>query len=353
MRRTILDSQPPVDPYLRGSVDVVIPVRDGEKTIFPTLTSVLDQTVTPRNIFVVDDGSKDDTANIVRGFGSGLIKLITTPPASISHARNTGIARSRAEFVAFLDADDRWHPDKLRRQLQVFTENNNAAVVYCGSALLDSSGAVRDIVAPSLSGFVLKDMLAGGYAGNSSCIIVRREALLQIGAYDETLIYGQDTDLLLRLARLYEFDFADDILTYVIQNPSSITLRQAGAEIHMEFLLARISVYEKWCPTNSISFRVAQAFRKQVMAAAVRRKYGWRWMLRLRANLLSRSPIMGRKVWRNHAIFGGWIALATLVYPIQLLTRKAKVAIWAIKTSTSSGYQESRARVGHAHAYTD
>jgi glycosyltransferase involved in cell wall biosynthesis len=320
------------DNVFRGAVDVVVPVRDGAKTISAALRSVLRQTTLPSRIIVVDDGSKDDTASIVADIGNDLIEFVRTPPVSISHARNIGVKASRAEFVAFLDADDLWHPDKLRRQLRVFTEHENAAVVYCGTVKRRPSGTIRDLVPPSLKGFVLQGLLSGGHAGNSSSIIVKRKALLQIGGYDETIIFGQDVDLLLRLATRYEFHFADEFLVDVSEHPDSITRRRSGndtlsgGEMYMELLIARISVYEKWCREHKISVRITQAFRKQIAAAAVRRRYGWRWMRQLRTQLQSRSPEMGRKIWSNHAVFAGWITLATLAYPFRLLARRLKVA---------------------------
>src|SRR5689334_22261940 len=94
------------------TVDVVIPVRDGAKTILQALDSVLRQTEPPTRIIVVDDCSQDDTAHIVAAADNSLIQLVSTPPFGISHARNVGIEASRAELIAFLDSDDRWHPDK-------------------------------------------------------------------------------------------------------------------------------------------------------------------------------------------------------------------------------------------------
>ena len=89
---------------------------------------------------------------------------------------------------------------------------------------------------------------------------MKRKALLQIGGYDETVIFGQDADLLLRLATRYEFHFADEFLVDVIQHPDSISCRRSGnetlsgSEMHIELLISRISVYEKWCREHKISF---------------------------------------------------------------------------------------------------
>ena len=179
-----------------------------------------------------------------------------------------------------------------------------------------------------------------------SSIIVRRDALLHIGGFDEALSFAEDTDLWLQLASQYEFFFANDILTDVVNNPNSVTRRPTGAETIMENLLQHISIFEKWCPPNvirgphlgktagNVDWRIiVQEFRKKIVVFAVRRKYGWQWMLRLRAKMLTRSPIMGRQIWPSHTIFAGFIVLAALAYPVRLLARKmqTKLAITSIR----------------------
>lgn len=314
-------------PSLRGAVDVVIPVRNGARTILQTLTSVLGQTVTPGRIIVVDDGSTDDTVQIVANVDSDLIELVTTPPVGASHARNRGIEASRAEFIAFLDADDRWHPDKLQRQLEVFAGDPDASVVYCGYAMLRPSGAMVEIRSPCLRGLVFDELLKGGFAGNSSSIVVKREALRQIGGYDESLGFAEDTDLHLHLAQQYKFNFAEEILAYVIENPDSVTRRPASTKTQEEFLLQNISMYEKRCPQSRLPHRVLQNLRKRILYLALRRVDGWRWMLRLRMQLQGSSPLSMRKIWPNHAVFAGWIAIGTIEYTNRWLIRCAKSAI--------------------------
>ena len=322
--------KPPSDPSLRGAVDVVIPVRNGARTILTTLASVVGQTTLPRRIIVVDDGSTDDTANTVASISNKLVQLIKTPAIGVSHARNTGIEASRAEFIAFLDADDRWHPDKLRRQLQVFAGNPEVAVVYCGYALLRPSGTTVETQGPTLRGFVFNRLLAGRFGGNSSCIVVRREALLHVGGYDESVSYSEDGDLHLRLSHHYKFDFARDILAYVIENPDSVTRRPASMEGQQEALLQNISIYEKWFSSNKVPHQTVQNFRKCITYTAVRRRYGWRWMLELRAKLQRRSPMSARNIWPSHATYAGWIALATLQYTIRGSARAMRLATAAM-----------------------
>jgi glycosyltransferase involved in cell wall biosynthesis len=350
MRGTSLGLQPWFEPAFRGKVDVVIPVRNGARTILPTLTSVLAQTIPPRRIIVVDDGSTDDTVNIVTNLGSKLIELVRTPPVNASHARNTGIQASQAEFLAFLDADDRWHPDKLRRQMEVFARDPDATVVYCGYALLHPSGTVIEVQLPSLRGFVFNKLLAGRFAGNSSSIVARRDALLHIGGYDEQLSYAEDTDLHLRLAHRYKFNFAEGILTYVIANPDSLTRRPASLEAQEEFLRQNISMYEQWCPRNRMPHRVAQNLRKRIVYLAVRRQSGWRRMLRSKAALQASAPNSMRQIWPNHPMFACWIALGTLGYASRLLARPIKLAMASVSRRGRPQIWDSQKQASVEHA---
>jgi glycosyltransferase involved in cell wall biosynthesis len=239
-------AEPPFGRSLCGTVDVVIPVRDGAQTIVLAIQSVLAQSRQPRRIIVVDDGSTDNTAALVSRMDSPLIDLIKTAPVGVSHARNTGIKAALAEFVAFLDADDRWHKDKLDLQLQVCSANANAAVVYCGEVMLQPTGAVTRIRTPCLRGAVFDETLGGGFVGSSSSIVVRREALLQIGCYDEALSFAEDYDLHLRLAYIRSIDFTPNLLTYIFENPNSFTRRSVDSKLAVKKLLQEISVYEKW-----------------------------------------------------------------------------------------------------------
>lgn len=110
------------------AVSVVIPAFRAEHTIRRAVDSVLAQTVPAREIIVVDDGSPDNLGEVVRQYGPPVI-LIRQPNCKTAHARNRGIDRARGDFVAFLDADDYWEPDKLELQLATFAAHPELGVV--------------------------------------------------------------------------------------------------------------------------------------------------------------------------------------------------------------------------------
>jgi glycosyltransferase involved in cell wall biosynthesis len=151
-------------------VDVVIPVFNGRETIRAALASVLaGQGDCVHRIILVDDGSSDDTAQVVQGLGSPLIELVRTPNQGVARARNLGIEKSTAEWVAFLDADDVWMPGKLQAQLTA--ARKHGAGFVCGSVSAQS-------VMPS--GTISAKVLARGNFVATSSALVKRSVLQQI-----------------------------------------------------------------------------------------------------------------------------------------------------------------------------
>jgi glycosyltransferase involved in cell wall biosynthesis len=154
----------------QACVDVVIPVFNGRQTIIAALNSVLTgQGDMVRRIIVIDDGSSDETAEIVQRLKNPKIELVSTPNQGVSRARNLGIERSGAEWVAFLDADDVWMPGKLEAQLRIAQEAG--AGFICGSVSAQSTMSSCRI-SPRL--------LARGNFIATSSVLVKRNVLHQI-----------------------------------------------------------------------------------------------------------------------------------------------------------------------------
>ncbi len=151
-------------------VDVVIPVFNGRETIRAALVSVLEQQgAWVRRIMVVDDGSRDDTAQVVQSLGSPLIELVRISNQGVATARNIGIEKTTAEWIAFLDADDVWMPGKLQAQLTIAREQG--AGLVCGSVSVQSVMASGPISAKALA--------RGNFVATSS-VLVKRSVLQQI-----------------------------------------------------------------------------------------------------------------------------------------------------------------------------
>jgi glycosyltransferase involved in cell wall biosynthesis len=187
-------------------ISVIIPVYNGEKTIEETIESVLNQTFKDFELIVINDGSQDGTLEIVDRIQDPRLQVFTYPNGGQSASRNWGVSHSRGEFIAFLDADDLWTQDKLESQLRALQDNPQAAVAYSWSHCIDESGKfIRDASHSTASGDVYAKLLLADFLDNGSNPLIRRQALTEVGSFDETLPPAEDWDMWLRLAARYHF----------------------------------------------------------------------------------------------------------------------------------------------------
>jgi glycosyltransferase involved in cell wall biosynthesis len=186
-------------------VSVVIPTYNRADLLGRAIASVLAQTYSDFELFVVDDGSRDHTASVVERFGDPRIHLVRLPTnRGQSAATNAGIACARGAWIAFLDSDDEWLPQKLEWQMDRVGREPDAqpAVVYCAcyrqrpneKSQVRPKGALPE-------GDVIDSLLSNKQAPTPSAYMVRRDALEEVGGFDETLPAAVDIDLWLRLAR--------------------------------------------------------------------------------------------------------------------------------------------------------
>lgn len=197
-----------------GLVSVIIPTYDRERRLARAIASVTAQSHAAWELIVVDDASTDGTAEMVRALGDPRIRLIRHDRnAGVATARNTGMKAARGDFIAFLDSDDTWRPDKLKLQLDLLHRRGPAVgLVYSGLVTRREDG-LGPAWRPAARGNVLPDMLAGNavHLGTSS-VLMRREVPDTIGGFDETLPANEDHDYWTRAARFYAFDFVPEPL---------------------------------------------------------------------------------------------------------------------------------------------
>jgi glycosyltransferase involved in cell wall biosynthesis len=214
-------------------VTVVIPAYNAATTIDETLRSVRAQTHANMEILVVDDGSQDDTLAIAR-LHAGIdprIEVISQSNAGVAAARNAGWQRARADYIAFVDADDLWSPIKIERQLAALQAGGDrVGLVYGWYLLIDRDNHVlRHGGRPGHQGKVLDMILAGNFIGNGSAVLVRRQALVDARGFETALrdANAQGCEDLLfycRVAEHYDFAVVPDYLIgyrYLPDNMSS------------------------------------------------------------------------------------------------------------------------------------
>ena len=187
-------------------ISVIIPAYNAEKTIQETVQSVLNQTFTDFELLIVDDGSQDATLDIIKRISDPRIQVSSYPNAGANISRNRGLAQAAGEYVSFLDADDLWTPDKLEAQLNALQTNTQAAVAYSWTDCIDESGQFsRHGGSVTVNGNVLAELLIINFLSNGSNALIRKQAIAELGGFDESLSACQDWDMWLRLAAKYEF----------------------------------------------------------------------------------------------------------------------------------------------------
>ena len=183
-------------------VSVVIPAFNAQPYIAEAIESVLTQTYSDLEIIVIDDGSTDGTLDEIRRFGSD-VRLLTQQRGGPSAARNAGVAAAASDWIAFLDADDAWLPDKLRRQFDE-AGRNNSSVVTTDRFNVGARGPLperQSDVQPLHEGDVFEQLLYGNFI-TTSAVLLRKDVFLRAGGFpmDASIPVAEDWDLWLRIA---------------------------------------------------------------------------------------------------------------------------------------------------------
>ncbi len=203
--------------YQRSLVSVVIATRNYGQYISHAITSVVQQTYPHWELIIVDDGSTDATPAVVAKWcDNPRIRYYRLEGAGQSQAKNLGIRLSQGEFIAFLDADDLWLPDKLTKQVACLRQHPAAGVAYTRRILIGPDGtAIAEPNGTSSidypSGWILDRLLIRNFVCFSSSI-VRKTVFDHIGLFDESRTMAIDYDLWLRVARHYRFVCIDEPL---------------------------------------------------------------------------------------------------------------------------------------------
>ena len=190
-------------------VSVIIPTYNRAHLIGGAIKSVLNQTYQDFEIIVVDDGSTDNTGEIIRGFKDKRVKYIKKYKENkgSSVARNIGIKVARGKYIALLDSDDEWLPEKLDKQIKVLqSESPEVGVVYSNLLYIDENGKnMSKFRNPKKEGYIYEDLLGKNYVGTNSTLLIRKECFNRVGLFDDLLNTQQDWDMWIRIAKYYRF----------------------------------------------------------------------------------------------------------------------------------------------------
>lgn len=219
-------------------VSVVIPAYNAAPYIGGALDSVFAQTFRDFEVLVVDDGSTDGTAELVSGYRSD-VRLIRQPNKGVAAARNEGIEASRAHYVAFLDADDTWLPEKLARQLDQLARDPRTRASYSAHTVVAEDMRPLEVCrSPRTGRPLLEDLILGGNVIGSVCSVVcERSLFADVGGFDPALSQCADWDMWIRLATRTEFLYLDEPLVTYRQHGSNMSRNAPLYERDVRLLL--------------------------------------------------------------------------------------------------------------------
>lgn len=291
-------------------VSVVIATYNMGRYLPQAVQSVLSQSYTNVEVQIVDDGSSDDTSAVLQQWREDpRVRVHRQENGGQARAKNQGVALSRGRFVAFLDADDLWVPDKLARQMPLFKGHPEVGVVYSDFQCVDGDGnPLRQGPMRLRRGWVSAALLIENFIGYSGGV-VRRVCLERYGGFDETLRMGIDYDLWLRLSAHYQFDFVPEKTVHYRIWPGQMSKNyhrryESGIRIMEDFidnnpgLVPRRVIREAWAHTytgrgNTVLWQeqdYVAAFRDYLRALGFVPWYWQAWYSMLRALITTRVP---------------------------------------------------------------
>jgi glycosyltransferase involved in cell wall biosynthesis len=221
-----------------AEVAVVVPAYNQDRYIASMMRAVQQQTFSDWELFIIDDGSTDTTPQVVREFlGDKRIHYVVQRNQERAVARNAGIEKSSAPYIAFLDADDLWHPEKLAKQLAAIRAQPDVGLCYtfADSIDLDGKRLQKSGRSHAYSGKVFDRLLHSNFIVNSS-VLVRRATLMKVGLFDSQLpVFGsEDWDLWLRIARQQRVCLVEEELTFYrvhLENTPHERILQSGLAV--------------------------------------------------------------------------------------------------------------------------
>lgn len=267
-------------------VSVVMPVHDAAQTVARALESVLAQSRAADEIVVVDDGSADESGDIVRRVGGLRVNLLRQHNRGAAGARNAGIARTTGDVVALIDADDYWHPAKLSSQIEVFDRHPEIVATASNWRWHEAGHFQTGLTLPLRdTGRVLRasrgDVLRVAFSMTASTVAARRDVLVR-HPFDESLETAEDRDVWVRVVLEGPVWFEEEVLTTISRRNESLSNRDIDRDC--ERMLAVLSRYTDMVSESEVRRWEAKTYARwagQLLAADRPSKafvYGWeRW----------------------------------------------------------------------------
>ncbi|MBZ2166167.1 glycosyltransferase family 2 protein [Methanobacterium spitsbergense] len=222
-------------------VSIIIPTYNRANLITRAINSILDQSYTNYEIIVVDDGSTDNTKEVIQRFNEDKINYyVHKKNRGAAAARNTGIKYSKGDFIAFQDSDDKWLPEKLEKEMDVFLEaSDKIGVVYSGYWHIKDNKKIY-IPTPKVTkkeGNIHFELLKGNFVSGLS--VIRKICFKKVGLYDENLPNLEDWELYIRISKYFSFKFIDEPLSIAYCSSDSASINYSKNLKSSEIILKK------------------------------------------------------------------------------------------------------------------
>lgn len=213
-------------------ISVIIPTYNRSKSILRSIQSVIDQTYPVDEIIIADDGSTDDTKDVLASIKDARVKFCSLPEnRGAGGARNYGVSKARNEIIAFHDSDDEWHVDKIEKQMAIFESHPECGLIYTAYRMHLVYG-IEHIVpdlnkVDELSGDIFANLLVRNTIG-APTVLMRKSIFEEVGGFDEKMRSLEDWDFALKVAGKYPIGFVAEPLLEVEQTQGSVSSAQAA-----------------------------------------------------------------------------------------------------------------------------
>lgn len=319
-------------------IAVAVTTYNQAKWIGETLESVLGQSSRPSEVVVIDDGSLDETPVVLENFRDR-VRVIRQQNAGVAAARNAAVRACSADYVALMDGDDLWHPDKLRRCAELLTEYGKPSLLVHDLERISSRGEVigGGEIAPRLISWghgrvatvdCVDHLIADNFISTTSQIVVRRTEYIDSGESDATFPIASDYDLYLRLATRGPFLFYGDVLTQWRRHETSASGPAPERQLDSIVDMATVLIAAR-ARADMAGYRNAIDRRQ---AALVRLVYS----CETRCGRKATARALARMAWRCRNPYSGIAAGAVLLTPQRL--RRVVGAMTSVSISTQPGH---------------
>lgn len=334
-------------------VSVVVPVYGVEDYIEETIQSVLHQTYSDFELLVIDDESPDRSVELCRAFQDSRIKIISQNNRGLAGARNTGIRHAKGQYIAFLDGDDCWRPDKLKRHVEHLDSSPHVGVSFSRSEFMDHRGQpLGTYLMPKLTEIELADLFRSNPVGNGSAPVVRRavfdnicnqvnrEGETESVYFDENFRRSEDIECWLRILIQtdWKMEGISEPLTLYRINAQGLSASLMNQFESWKQVLEKVASYapdvaERWSDSS-------KAYRLRFLARNALRMRDRPLAIRLIHQSLATYPrIMVEETARTLRILAG-------AYLLRLLPESAYLQLEAVASKMASSIQQRQASIG-------